>query len=53
MRQFATTLVKADGRFFELTDQGDGTRDGALVFRVAPDKVLAFGDEHGQTTYRP
>jgi general stress protein 26 len=42
-----------DGRFFELTDQGDGTRDGAVVFRVPPDKVLVFGDEHGQTTYRP
>jgi general stress protein 26 len=41
-----------DGRFFELSDQGDGTRDGAAVFRVAPDKVLVFGDEHGQTTYR-
>jgi general stress protein 26 len=41
-----------DGRFFELSDQGDGTRDGAAVFRVPPDKVLVFGDEHGQTTYR-
>ncbi|HCB06132.1 MAG TPA: pyridoxamine 5'-phosphate oxidase family protein [Nocardioides sp.] len=41
-----------DGRFFELSDQGDGTRDGAVVFRVPPDKVLVFGDEHGQTTYR-
>ena len=41
-----------DRRFFELTDQGDGRGDGAVVFRVAPDKVLVFGDEHGQTTYR-
>jgi nitroimidazol reductase NimA-like FMN-containing flavoprotein (pyridoxamine 5'-phosphate oxidase superfamily) len=41
-----------DGRFFELSDQGDGTSDGAVVFRVPPDKVLVFGDEHGQTTYR-
>src|SRR3954451_18864552 len=41
-----------DGQFFELSDQGDGTRDGAKVFRVPPDKVLVFGDEHGQTTYR-
>jgi general stress protein 26 len=41
-----------DGRFFELTDQGDGRGDGAVVFRVPPDKVLVFGDEHGQTTYR-
>jgi general stress protein 26 len=41
-----------DGRFFEITHQGDGTTDGAVVFRVPPDKVLVFGDEHGQTTYR-
>jgi len=41
-----------DGRFFEVSDQGDGTTDGAVVFRVAADKVLVFGDEHGQTTYR-
>jgi general stress protein 26 len=41
-----------DGRFFELSDSGDGTGDGALVFRVPPSKVLVFGDEHGQTTYR-
>jgi general stress protein 26 len=41
-----------DGRFFELSGQGDGRGDGAAVFRVPPDKVLVFGDEHGQTTYR-
>ncbi len=41
-----------DGRFFEVSDQGDGTDDGAVVFRVPPAKVLVFGDEHGQTTYR-
>ncbi len=41
-----------DHRFHELSDQGDGVGDGAVVFRVAPDKVLVFGDEHGQTTYR-
>jgi nitroimidazol reductase NimA-like FMN-containing flavoprotein (pyridoxamine 5'-phosphate oxidase superfamily) len=41
-----------DGRFYELSDQGDGRGDGAAVFRVPPDKVLVFGDEHGQTTYR-
>jgi hypothetical protein len=41
-----------DGRFYEVTDSGDGRGDGAVVFRVAPDKVLVFGDEHGQTTYR-
>ena len=29
------------------------TRDEILaVFRVPPDKVLVFGDDHGQTTYR-
>jgi general stress protein 26 len=41
-----------DGLFFEVSDQGDGTRDGAAVFRVPPDKVLVFGDDHGQTTFR-
>jgi general stress protein 26 len=41
-----------DGRFFELSHQGDGTGDGAVVFRVPPDKVLVFGDDHGQTTFR-
>jgi nitroimidazol reductase NimA-like FMN-containing flavoprotein (pyridoxamine 5'-phosphate oxidase superfamily) len=39
-------------RFFEVTDRGDGAGDGAVVFRVAPRKVLVFGDDHGQTTYR-
>jgi general stress protein 26 len=41
-----------DGRFFELSHQGDGSGDGAVVFRVPPSKVLVFGDEHGQTAYR-
>jgi general stress protein 26 len=41
-----------DGHFYEVTDSGDGRGDGAMVFRVPPDKVLVFGDEHGQTTYR-
>jgi len=41
-----------DGRFFELSDQGDSSGSGAMLFRVPPDKVLVFGDEHGQTTYR-
>ncbi len=45
-------LEVRDGRFFEVSHQGDGTGDGAVVFRVPPDKVLVFGDEHGQTTYR-
>jgi len=42
-----------DHRFFEVSDQGDGRGAGARVFRVVPDKTLVFGDEHGQTTYRP
>jgi nitroimidazol reductase NimA-like FMN-containing flavoprotein (pyridoxamine 5'-phosphate oxidase superfamily) len=42
-----------DGSFHELTASGAGTGRGALVFRVPPSKVLVFGDEHGQTTYRP
>jgi general stress protein 26 len=41
-----------EGRFFEVTDQGDGQGDGAILFQVPPSKVLVFGDEHGQTTYR-
>lgn len=40
-----------DGRFFEVSDQGDGRGDGARVFRVEVSKVLVFGDEHGQVTY--
>src|SRR3954463_2874043 len=41
-----------DGRFFERGDLGDRPHDGSLLFRVPPAKVLVFGDEHGQTTYR-
>jgi general stress protein 26 len=41
-----------DGRFFEVSDSGGSTGGGAVLFRVAPSKVLVFGDEHGQTTYR-
>jgi nitroimidazol reductase NimA-like FMN-containing flavoprotein (pyridoxamine 5'-phosphate oxidase superfamily) len=48
-----------DGRFVELSDSG-GNADpdhpdeehGGLVFRVPPAKVMVFGDDHGQTTYR-
>ena len=40
-----------DGRFFEISHQGAGG-GGAVVFRVPPRKVLVFGDEHGQTTFR-
>jgi nitroimidazol reductase NimA-like FMN-containing flavoprotein (pyridoxamine 5'-phosphate oxidase superfamily) len=38
--------------FVELSDSGGSTEGGAHVFRVAPAKVMVFGDEHGQTTYR-
>ena len=38
--------------FVEVSDSGGSTAGGALVYRVAPDKVIAFGDGHGQTTYR-
>ena len=31
---------------------GGSTEGGAQVFRVPPSKVMVFGDEHGQTTYR-
>ena len=38
--------------FVELSASGASTDGGACVYRVAPHKVIAFGDEHGQTTYR-
>jgi nitroimidazol reductase NimA-like FMN-containing flavoprotein (pyridoxamine 5'-phosphate oxidase superfamily) len=38
--------------FVELSDSGGSTGGGARVYRVAPAKVLAFGDAHGQTAYR-
>ncbi len=38
--------------FVELSHSGGATEGGAWVFRVAPTKVLAFGDAHGQTAYR-
>jgi nitroimidazol reductase NimA-like FMN-containing flavoprotein (pyridoxamine 5'-phosphate oxidase superfamily) len=38
--------------FVELSDSGASTEGGAWVYRVAPDKVIAFGGGHGQTTYR-
>ena len=41
-----------DGEFHELTRSGGSTEGGALVFRVPPAKVMVFGDDHGQTTYR-
>jgi nitroimidazol reductase NimA-like FMN-containing flavoprotein (pyridoxamine 5'-phosphate oxidase superfamily) len=38
--------------FVELSHSGGSTTGGARVYRVAPAKVIAFGDAHGQTTYR-
>jgi hypothetical protein len=38
--------------FVELSHSGAGTDGGARVYRVAAAKVIAFGDAHGQTTYR-
>ena len=38
--------------FVELSHSGGSTEGGARVYRVTPDKVLAFGDGHGQTAYR-
>jgi nitroimidazol reductase NimA-like FMN-containing flavoprotein (pyridoxamine 5'-phosphate oxidase superfamily) len=37
--------------FVELSSSGGATEGGALVYRVAPAKVLAFGGGHGQTRY--
>ena len=41
-----------DQEFVEVSDSGGSTTGGARVYRVAADKVLAFGDPHGQTAYR-
>ena len=38
--------------FVELSHSGGATEGGARVYRVPPAKVIAFGDAHGQTTYR-
>ena len=38
--------------FVELSHSGGSTEGGAGVYRVKPVKVIAFGDPHGQTTYR-
>lgn len=38
--------------FVELSDSGGSATGGARVYRVAVDKVIAFGGAHGQTTYR-
>jgi hypothetical protein len=37
--------------FVELSNSG-GSTEGAWVYRVDMAKVMAFGDNHGQTTYR-
>lgn len=38
--------------FVELSDSGGSSTGGARVYRVEATKVIAFGDAHGQTTYR-
>jgi nitroimidazol reductase NimA-like FMN-containing flavoprotein (pyridoxamine 5'-phosphate oxidase superfamily) len=38
--------------FVEISDSGGGSGGGAWVYRVKTTKVIAFGDTHGQTTYR-
>jgi general stress protein 26 len=38
--------------FVELDQSGGGAHGGAWVYRVEPAKVMVFGDDHGQTTYR-
>jgi general stress protein 26 len=43
--------VRGD-EFVELSHSGGGGGGGAWVYRVRPDKVIAFGGDHGQTTYR-
>jgi nitroimidazol reductase NimA-like FMN-containing flavoprotein (pyridoxamine 5'-phosphate oxidase superfamily) len=41
-----------EAEFVERSHSGGSTAGGAWVYRVAADRVLAFGDEHGQTAYR-
>lgn len=38
--------------FVERSRSGGATEGGAVVYRVAPEKVLVFGGAHGQTSYR-
>jgi nitroimidazol reductase NimA-like FMN-containing flavoprotein (pyridoxamine 5'-phosphate oxidase superfamily) len=38
--------------FVEISNSGGSTEGGAWVYRVETAKVMAFGDDHGQTTYR-
>ena len=39
--------------FVEESNSGGSTQGGAWVYRVEPAKVIVFGGDHGQTTYRP
>jgi nitroimidazol reductase NimA-like FMN-containing flavoprotein (pyridoxamine 5'-phosphate oxidase superfamily) len=41
-----------DQELVELSDSGGSTGGGAWAYRVTATKVIAFGDAHGQTTYR-
>jgi nitroimidazol reductase NimA-like FMN-containing flavoprotein (pyridoxamine 5'-phosphate oxidase superfamily) len=43
--------VRGD-HFVEVSHSGGSTEGGAWVYQVRPHKVIAFGDTHGQTTYR-
>jgi len=42
-----------DEEFVEVSHSGGSTEGGARVYTVAPDKVIVFGGDHGQTRYRP
>ena len=46
------TFEVRDQEFVERSESGGGGPGGAWVYRVAPVKVMVFGDAHGQTTYR-
>jgi nitroimidazol reductase NimA-like FMN-containing flavoprotein (pyridoxamine 5'-phosphate oxidase superfamily) len=41
-----------DQEFVELSESGGSGSGGARVYQVTATKVIAFGDTHGQTTYR-
>jgi general stress protein 26 len=44
--------VRGD-EFVERSESGGSDGGGGWVYRVEPAKVMVFGDDHGQTTYRP
>jgi nitroimidazol reductase NimA-like FMN-containing flavoprotein (pyridoxamine 5'-phosphate oxidase superfamily) len=44
--------VRGD-EFVERSNSGGSDGGGGWVYRVEPAKVMVFGDDHGQTTYRP